>query len=168
MNGYDGDDFNSGRNGNLATSYGNDDGTRNFLAGANPVFTFGLYEGFTDPLQPYSGLTSVNPPRRGMESLDLNGSTGWADMEAYEGILRSGPEGSHKALTPMRVPPRRNLNLQPPRSTGNGGAGKGTGGRATSEAVGGAHVPPLPRPHALHQPPLVDPGDAVDVVAGLP
>jgi hypothetical protein len=64
-------------------------------------------------------------------------------MEAYEGILRSAPEGSHMAPTPVRVPPRRNLNFQLSLS-GGGGAGEGTGGRATSEAVGGARVPPLP------------------------
>jgi hypothetical protein len=86
----------------------------------------------------------VNPPRQGMESLDLNDGAGWAGMEAYEGILRSGPEGSHRASTPMRVPPRRSLNFQPPHSAGGGGAGEGTRGRATSEAVGGARVPPLP------------------------
>jgi hypothetical protein len=81
-----------------------------------------------------------------METLDLNGGAGWAGMEAYEGILWSGPEGSHTAPTPVRVPPQRNLNLQPPRSAGGRGAGKGAGGHATSEAVGGDRVPPLPRP----------------------
>jgi hypothetical protein len=76
MDGYDGDDFNGGGNGNFKADYGNDDGTLDFLAGANPVFASGLYKGFTDPPQPYSGSTSVNPPCRGMESLDLNDGAG--------------------------------------------------------------------------------------------
>jgi hypothetical protein len=100
MDGYDGDDFNSDRNGNLDASYGNDDGTRDFLAGDNPVLASGLYEGFTDPPQPYLGSTSVNPPRLEMESLDLNNGAGWLAWRP----TRASFSPALRAVTGLRLP----------------------------------------------------------------
>jgi hypothetical protein len=97
--------------------------------------------------QPCSGSSSVNPPCRGMQSLDLNDGEGWPGMDAYEGILRSSPQASHMPPPPVRVPLRCTLNFLLPRSAVGGGGGASTGGRAMSASVGGAHTLPLPRPH---------------------
>lgn len=145
MDGYDDDGFNGGGNANFDGGSGSNDSTRDFLTGVNPLFGSSLYEGFTDPPPPYTGSSGVNPPRWGLESLDLNDGVGWVGMDGYDGDLRCGPGGSQMGPPPVRVPRRRNLNFQSPRSAGFGEGGDGTGGRATSEAVGGDRVPRVHR-----------------------
>ena len=148
MDGYDDDGFNGGGNANFDGGSGSNDDTRNFLVGVNPLLGSSLYEGFTDPPPPYTGSSGVNPPRWGLESLDLNDGAGWAGMDGYDADLRSDPGGSQMGPPPVRVPRRRNLNFQQPRSADFGEGGDGMGGRATSEAIGGDRVPRVHRGRA--------------------
>ena len=148
MDGFPDDGFNGGGNANFDGGSGSNDGTRNFLAGANPLLGSSLYEGFTDPPPPYTGSSGVNPPRWGLDSLDLNDGGGWAGMDGYDADLRSDPGGSQMGPPPVRVPRRRNLTYEQPRSGRFGEGGDGTGGRATSEAVGGDRVPRVHRGRA--------------------
>ena len=141
MDGFPDEGYNGGGNANFDGGSGSNDGTRNFLRGANPLLGSSVYEGFTDPAPPFTGSSGVNPPRWGLDSLDLNDGGGWAAMDGYDADPRSDPAGSQMGPPPVRVPRRRNLTYEQPPSARFGGGGDGTGGRATSEAVGGDRVP---------------------------
>ena len=137
MDGFDDDGFNGGGNTNFDDGSGSNGVTRDFLVGANPLLGSSVYEGFTDPAPPFTGSSGVNPPRWGLDSLDLNDGVGWAGMDGYDADLRSNPSGSQMGPPPVRVPRRRNLTYEQPPSARFGGGGDDTGGHATSEAIGG-------------------------------
>ena len=100
MDGFLDDGYNGGGSANFDGGSGSNDGTRNFLRGANLLLGSSVYEGFTDPAPPYTGSSGVNPPRWGLDSLDLNDGGGWAGMDGYDADLRSDAGGSQMGRLP--------------------------------------------------------------------
>jgi len=136
--GYNGD------HGIDGAGHGNDARTRDFLAPGNPWGHAGGSDLLPDAAQTFSGSSSFNQYRLGLQSLDLNAGEDWTQMQAYAGYIRGDNEVPPMAPTPIRVPSRniaRNLGS----NTGiAGGGGQGAGMGGTS--VGGGFVPPLSRP----------------------
>ena len=132
MEGHDGDDMNgagyNGDHGIDGAGHGNDARTRDFLTPGNPWGHAGGSGLFPDAAQTFSGSSSFNQSRLGLESLDLNGGEDWPQMQAYAGYIRGDNEVPPMAPTPIRVT-----------SHNTAIAGGGT-------SVGGGFVPPLSPP----------------------
>ena len=141
MYGYNVDGYSDG-NGN-----GDGDRTRDFFSQPNPFSPTGGYENINDATYPFPGSSSVNAPRVGMGTFDLNShGEEWPRMAGYEDLLHSGLEGGGTSGG-MGPPPIRvrsgshNLGLRTACSSSGGGA---TAARALSSSSGGGCGPPLP------------------------
>ena len=135
-----------GFNGN-GDGYGNGDRTRDFFSQPNLFSPAGGYENFNDAAYPFPGSSSVNAPRVGMATLDLNShGEEWPGMAGYEGLLRSGPQGGgiggSMGPPPVRVRSgSRTLGLRAARSGDGGGA---MAARVVSSSAGDGRGPSLP------------------------
>ncbi|CAN6195718.1 unnamed protein product [Urochloa humidicola] len=158
MDGSDVDEYNDGAfsandGGHAADDFGfhNAARTREFQPPHTPWRAGGGLATFPAAAQPFAGSNSSNP-RMGLQSLNLNDTVGWPEMDAYAGYLRSGDNVTAvPPPPPVRVPSRgacRNLGFRAPRSarsagSGGGGAAMGAGGWTSSD--GGGFPEPLPQ-----------------------
>jgi len=83
--------------------------TRNLFSLAPPGSGSGDYNSYTSVPPPLSSSTIPSPGELRMSGLNVNGSEGWPNIDAYEGILRSGDQaggiGSSRAPLPSACLP---------------------------------------------------------------
>jgi hypothetical protein len=139
--GYGDGSFNSAYgDGGFNSGFGEGGHTRDFLSQPLSVSASGAHTSAGAPPPAFASSSNPSPSQLRLDSLDLNASQSWPDMEAYQGILESGyvDGGSGRFGPPaVRVPSRSgrgSLGLRPPR----GASGSGGGGRVPPRQRGGA------------------------------
>jgi hypothetical protein len=121
------------------TGHVNDPQTRDFLAPTNRWPHGGGSGLFPDVTQTFSGSSSFNHSRLGLESLDLNAGEDWSQVHVYVGYIQGDNE-----VPPMTPPPVcvRSHNVACNLGLDAGIAGEGRRAGTGDTSVRGGFVPP--------------------------